>query len=626
MLAGLIGMVAGARRACARFATSSAPPGRSPPATCRHRVPGEKRNTEVGRLAAALNVMLGRIQEAFAARHATEMALRHSEGRLRRFVADASHELRTPVQPSPPTPSCSSEAPSNRPEDLARVMSGIRGETARMGHLVEDLLLLARLDESRPIDRAPVDLTLVAGEAVEAARAVGPEWPLETQADGPVMVPGDRVGLRQVLRQPAGQRAGPHSSRHPGDRDDLHREVARPMPDQRQRTRNQRGRTPPGCSSGSSGPIRPVHGPAAAPGWGCPSWLPSWPPTGAGEAAPAPPRRGHLHHLDAGAREPGRRGAGRTEPAQGDQGRPAGGEPTPWGRSARLRGAAAPVSEGAAGGGPIDTSGHGLCRSSDEKRTRGVTPQPVCRPAGPAEGDATGTPPACRRPPTLTPALRWGGPRAPLCARPSRPTGAPDPTRMLPACPLTAGRNRAARRRPRCRLVEVVVPVYNEQRILDASMRRLRRYLDTRLPPDHRHRHRGQRQHRRHLAGRGGAGGRTGRCQCRSHWTARAGAWPSGPPGSQSGPAVVAYMDVDLSTDLDALLPLVAPLLSGHSDVAIGSRLAPGARVKRSLKREVISAWLQRHLAVGSGRPGVGCPVRFQGHAGRRGPCGAADG
>jgi two-component system, OmpR family, sensor kinase len=78
-------------------------------------------------------------------------------------------------------------------------MSGIRGETARMGHLVEDLLLLARVDESRPIDRAPVDLTLVAGEAVEAARAVGPEWPLDTHADGPVMVLGDRTRLRQVF-------------------------------------------------------------------------------------------------------------------------------------------------------------------------------------------------------------------------------------------------------------------------------------------------------------------------------------------------------------------------------------------------------------------------------------------
>ena len=164
-----------------------------------HRVPGERRNTEVGRLAAALNVMLGRIQEAFAARHATEMALRHSEGRLRRFVADASHELRTPVSAVAAYAELFERGASNRPEDLARVMSGIRGETARMGHLVEDLLLLARLDESRPIDRAPVDLTLVAGEAVEAARAVGPEWPLETQADGPVMVPGDRVRLRQVF-------------------------------------------------------------------------------------------------------------------------------------------------------------------------------------------------------------------------------------------------------------------------------------------------------------------------------------------------------------------------------------------------------------------------------------------
>src|SRR5204863_663399 len=87
----------------------------------------------------------------------------------------------------------------NRPEDLARVMSGIRGETARMGHLVEDLLLLARLDESRPIDRAPVDLAAVAEEAVEAARAVGPKWPLEFRADGPVVVAGDRIRLRQVF-------------------------------------------------------------------------------------------------------------------------------------------------------------------------------------------------------------------------------------------------------------------------------------------------------------------------------------------------------------------------------------------------------------------------------------------
>jgi two-component system OmpR family sensor kinase len=157
-----------------------------------HRVPGENPNTEVGRLATALNVMLQRIQEAFAARQASEM-------RLRRFVADASHELRTPVAAVSAYAELFERGANNRPEDLARVMSGIRGETARMGSLVEDLLLLARLDESRPIDRAPVDLAAVAAEAVEAAGAVGPQWHLELDAGDPVIVPGDRIRIRQVF-------------------------------------------------------------------------------------------------------------------------------------------------------------------------------------------------------------------------------------------------------------------------------------------------------------------------------------------------------------------------------------------------------------------------------------------
>jgi two-component system OmpR family sensor kinase len=143
--------------------------------------------------------MLGRIQDAFAARDSTEMALRQSEGRLRRFVADASHELRTPVAAVSAYAELFERGASSRPEDLARVMSGIRGETARMGHLVEDLLLLARLDESRPLDRAPVDVAAVAADAVEAATAVGPDWPLEFQAAGPVVVSGDRSRLRQVF-------------------------------------------------------------------------------------------------------------------------------------------------------------------------------------------------------------------------------------------------------------------------------------------------------------------------------------------------------------------------------------------------------------------------------------------
>ena len=164
-----------------------------------HRVPGTSRKTEVGRLALALNVMLGRIQQAFATRDATEAALRQSEGRLRQFVADASHELRTPVAAVSAYAELFERGAESRPEDLARVMSGIRAETARMGHLVEDLLLLARLDESRPIERAPVDLADLAWQAAEAARAVGPGWPVRLDATGPVMVAGDAGRLRQVL-------------------------------------------------------------------------------------------------------------------------------------------------------------------------------------------------------------------------------------------------------------------------------------------------------------------------------------------------------------------------------------------------------------------------------------------
>jgi two-component system OmpR family sensor kinase len=164
-----------------------------------HRVPGSNRKTEVGRLAIALNVMLSRIQQAFAARDATEAALRQSEGRLRQFVADASHELRTPVAAVSAYAELFERGAGSRPQDLARVMHGIRNETSRMGHLVEDLLLLARLDESRPLERSPVDLAEIARQAVEAAGAVGPEWQLRVDASQPVIVAGDAGRLRQVL-------------------------------------------------------------------------------------------------------------------------------------------------------------------------------------------------------------------------------------------------------------------------------------------------------------------------------------------------------------------------------------------------------------------------------------------
>jgi two-component system OmpR family sensor kinase len=163
------------------------------------RVPGAEANTEVGRLARVLNTMLGRIQAAFAARDTTEAELRRSEARLRRFVADASHELRTPLAAVTAYAELFERGANERPEDLARVMTGIRTEAGRMAELVDDLLLLARLDEGRPLEREPVELVALAAQAVDAASTVGPAWPVRLEAAGPAEVLGDATRLRQVL-------------------------------------------------------------------------------------------------------------------------------------------------------------------------------------------------------------------------------------------------------------------------------------------------------------------------------------------------------------------------------------------------------------------------------------------
>jgi two-component system OmpR family sensor kinase len=163
------------------------------------RVPGEEARTEVGRLARALNTMLGRIERAFAQRDATEQELRASEGRMRQFVADASHELRTPLTAVSAYAELFEQGAATRADDLERVMHGIRSETARMGHLVEDLLLLARLDEGRPLEREEVELVGVSAEAVQTAATVGPAWPVRLVARQPVEIIGDRMRIRQVL-------------------------------------------------------------------------------------------------------------------------------------------------------------------------------------------------------------------------------------------------------------------------------------------------------------------------------------------------------------------------------------------------------------------------------------------
>jgi len=147
--------------------------------------------TEVGRLGLALNAMLEKIEAAFAERTA-------SEDRLRRFVADASHELRTPLTSIRGYAELFRRGAGSRPEDLEKSMRRIEQESVRMGTLVEELLLLARLDEGLPAEKKPVDLAAVAVDAVEDARAVDPERSIEVVASEPVIVEGDCHRLRQV--------------------------------------------------------------------------------------------------------------------------------------------------------------------------------------------------------------------------------------------------------------------------------------------------------------------------------------------------------------------------------------------------------------------------------------------
>src|SRR5437588_1912399 len=142
------------------------------------RVSPANNRTEIGRLGQALNTMLERIESAFAARQA-------SEDRLRRFVADASHELRTPLTSIRGYAELFRRGADRRPEDLAMSMQRIEDEAPRMGVLVDDLLLLARLDQGRPLEREVVDLAAVVGQAVDAAHAVEPDRPLSLAVDAP---------------------------------------------------------------------------------------------------------------------------------------------------------------------------------------------------------------------------------------------------------------------------------------------------------------------------------------------------------------------------------------------------------------------------------------------------------
>jgi two-component system OmpR family sensor kinase len=157
------------------------------------RVDPASRHTEIGQLGSALNRMLDRIAGAMSVRHA-------SETRVRQFVADASHELRTPLAAIRGYTELAQRKRAQLPDDVAHAMSRVESETGRMTQLVEDMLLLARLDAGRPLIRETVDLSRLVVDTVSDAHVAGPdhEWSLDLP-DEPVLVAGDEARLHQVL-------------------------------------------------------------------------------------------------------------------------------------------------------------------------------------------------------------------------------------------------------------------------------------------------------------------------------------------------------------------------------------------------------------------------------------------
>jgi two-component system, OmpR family, sensor kinase len=187
------------------------------------RVPERDPRTEIGSLGRSLNIMLSQIETAFHSREESEAAAHQSEERMRRFIADASHELRTPLtairgfaeyyrqrgglvshwdteETAVPPPGRGPE-PGLLPDDLDRIMQRVEKEAARMGLLVEDLLLLARLDQQRPLAHQPIDLLILAADAVHDTRLLAPSRTIElsVQPGAAFLVTGDEPRLRQVI-------------------------------------------------------------------------------------------------------------------------------------------------------------------------------------------------------------------------------------------------------------------------------------------------------------------------------------------------------------------------------------------------------------------------------------------
>ncbi len=158
-----------------------------------HRVPETYPRTEVGQLSAAFNQMLGHVETALEQREG-------SEARLRRFVADASHELRTPLAGIRSYAELARRSTEAVPDEVSHALSRVESEAQRMSLLVDDLLLLARLDAGRPLEQEDVDLSRLIIEVTNDARVAGPEhrWSLDLP-DEPLVVRGDEQRLHQVV-------------------------------------------------------------------------------------------------------------------------------------------------------------------------------------------------------------------------------------------------------------------------------------------------------------------------------------------------------------------------------------------------------------------------------------------
>ncbi|MGB9374792.1 MAG: HAMP domain-containing sensor histidine kinase [Jiangellales bacterium] len=166
------------------------------------RVPDYPATTEVGRLSASLNTMLGQIEEAVTDQQRAAREAQASEARMRRFVADASHELRTPLTSIRGFAELYRQGAVQSSADLDQTMRRIEDEAHRMGLLVEDLLLLARLDQQRPVQQEPVDLVRLATEVVQDASVLSSTHPVTMQVPAEprtATVVGDDARLRQVL-------------------------------------------------------------------------------------------------------------------------------------------------------------------------------------------------------------------------------------------------------------------------------------------------------------------------------------------------------------------------------------------------------------------------------------------